>query len=87
MTRREIEAIIIETDDKEGPYGAKEAGQGPLNPVIPAIANAVADAIKARVHSTPITREKVLKALDAASGAPLRLKVVKVAKPKAPIPA
>ena len=81
----EIEAIIIETDDKEGPYGAKEAGQGPLNPVIPAIANAVADAIKARVHSTPITAEKVLKALDAASGAPLRLKVVKP-KPKAPIP-
>jgi 4-hydroxybenzoyl-CoA reductase subunit alpha len=82
-----IEAIIIETDDKEGPYGAKEAGQGPLNPVIPAIANAVADAIKARIHSTPITAEKVLKALDAASGAPLRLKVVKPPKPKSPVPA
>jgi len=81
-----IEAIIIETDDREGPFGAKEAGQGPLNPVIPAIANAVADAIKARIHSTPITPEKVLKALDAASGSTLRLK--KVVKPApAPVPA
>jgi 4-hydroxybenzoyl-CoA reductase alpha subunit len=69
-----VESIIIETDDKEGPFGAKEAGQGPLNPVIPAIANAVADAIKARVYSTPITSEKVLKALDAASGGVLRLR-------------
>ncbi len=72
-----IETIIVETDDREGPFGAKEAGQGPLNPVIPALANAVADAIKARVHSTPITAEKVLKALDAGSGAPLRLKKLK----------
>lgn len=71
-----IEALIIETDDKEGPFGAKEAGQGPLNPVIPAIANAVADAIKARIYSTPITPEKVLKALDASTGATLKLRKV-----------
>ena len=82
-----IEAIIIETDDREGPFGAKEAGQGPLNPVIPAIANAVADAIKARVHSTPITAEKVLRALDASSGATLRLKKSPAAPPKSPVPA
>ena len=79
-----IDTIIVETDDREGPFGAKEAGQGPLNPVIPAIANAVADAIKARIHSTPITAEKVLKALDAASGLPLRLK--KSLKPLEPAP-
>jgi 4-hydroxybenzoyl-CoA reductase alpha subunit len=76
-----VDSIIIETDDKEGPFGAKEAGQGPLNPVIPAIANAVADAIKARVDSTPITSEKVLKALDAAGGSVLRLKKPAVAAP------
>ena len=83
-----IEAIIVETDDKEGPFGAKEAGQGPLNPVIPAIANAVADAIKARIHSTPITAEKVLKALDAASGGTLRLRKIAPPKPAAspPVP-
>ncbi len=70
----EIEAIIIETDDKEGPFGAKEAGEGPLNPVIPAIANALADAIGARVYSTPITAEKVLKALEGADSGALRLR-------------
>lgn len=69
-----VESIIIETDDREGPFGAKEAGQGPLNPVIPAIANAVADAIKARVYSTPITSDKVLRALDASTGGVLRLR-------------
>ncbi|MBV8082854.1 MAG: molybdopterin-dependent oxidoreductase [Candidatus Eremiobacteraeota bacterium] len=79
-----IETIIIETDDREGPFGAKEAGQGPLNPVIPAIANAVADAIKARIHATPITAEKILKALDASSGSTLRLRKAPVAAPKAP---
>jgi 4-hydroxybenzoyl-CoA reductase subunit alpha len=82
-----IEAIIIETDDKEGPFGAKEAGQGPLNPVIPAISNAVADAIKARIYSTPVTSEKVLKAMDAAGGATLRLKKAPASPPKTPVPA
>jgi 4-hydroxybenzoyl-CoA reductase subunit alpha len=69
-----IDTIIIETNDREGPYGAKEAGQGPLNPVIPAIANAVAHAIKGRVYSTPITSDKVLRALDADGGAVLRVR-------------
>ena len=63
-----IEAIVIETEELEGPYGAKEAGEGPLNPVIPAIANAVADAIGARIYATPITPERVLQALDGTTG-------------------
>ena len=58
-----LEAIIVETVDAEGPYGAKEAGEGPLNPVIPAIANAVYDAIGVRFDETPITAEKILDAL------------------------
>ena len=61
----EIETILIEIPDREGPYGGKEAGQGPLNPVIPAIANAVFDAIGVRIDETPITSDKVLKALRA----------------------
>lgn len=69
-----IEAIIIETNDKEGPLGAKEAGEGPLNPVIPAIANAVADAIGVRIYATPITAESVLKALEADATGRLRLR-------------
>jgi len=58
-----LEAILVETMDSEGPYGAKEAGEGPLNPVIPAIANAVFDAIGVRFDETPITAEKILDAL------------------------
>ncbi len=61
----EIETILIEIPDREGPYGGKEAGQGPLNPVIPAIANAVFDAVGVRIDETPITSDKVLKALRA----------------------
>jgi len=58
-----LEAIVVESVDAEGPFGAKEAGEGPLNPVIPAIANAVFDAIGVRFDETPITPEKILDAL------------------------
>jgi 4-hydroxybenzoyl-CoA reductase subunit alpha len=60
----EIHTILIETDDPEGPFGAKEAGQGPLLPVIPAIANAVYDAVGVRIDEIPIEPEKILKALE-----------------------
>jgi 4-hydroxybenzoyl-CoA reductase subunit alpha len=73
----EIETILVESPDPEGPYGAKEAGQGPLNPVIPAIANAVFDAIGVRIDETPITPEKVLRALkNAAQGKPNGVKPI-----------
>jgi len=61
----EIETILIEIPDREGPFGGKEAGQGPLNPVIPAIANAVYGAIGVRIDEVPITPDKVFKALKA----------------------
>jgi CO/xanthine dehydrogenase Mo-binding subunit len=60
----EITTLLVETRDPEGPFGAKEAGQGPLLPVIPAVANAVYDAVGVRIDEVPITPEKVLKALD-----------------------
>ncbi|HET9112205.1 MAG TPA: molybdopterin cofactor-binding domain-containing protein, partial [Ktedonobacterales bacterium] len=59
----EIIALHVESQESGGPYGAKEAGEGPLNPVIPAIANAVYAAIQARVDSTPITPDKIQRAL------------------------
>jgi 4-hydroxybenzoyl-CoA reductase alpha subunit len=65
----EIMAMSVETIDREGPYGAKEAGEGPLNPIIPAIANAVYAAIHARVDSTPITPDKIQRALREAARA------------------
>ena len=61
-----IESHIVESPDENGPYGAKEAGEGPLHSVIPAIANAVFDAVGVRIDHLPITPEKVLAALDAA---------------------
>jgi 4-hydroxybenzoyl-CoA reductase alpha subunit len=60
----EIHTILVETDDPEGPFGAKEAGQGPLLPVIPAIVNAVHDATGVRIDEIPVTPEKILRALD-----------------------
>jgi len=66
----ELECTMVETDDPEGPFGAKEVGQGPLAPVIPAIANAVYDAIGIRIDSTPITADKILRALEAQRKAP-----------------
>lgn len=61
----DVETILVEDPDPNGPYGAKEAGQGPLLPVPPAVANAVYDAAGVRVDEIPITPEKVLKALRA----------------------
>jgi 4-hydroxybenzoyl-CoA reductase subunit alpha len=70
----EITTLLVETRDPEGPFGAKEAGQGPLLPVIPAVANAVYDAIGVRIDEVPITPEKILKALDQkAQGKPPRV--------------
>ena len=60
----EIESIIVETIDPEGPFGAKEAGEGPLHAAIPAIANAIYNAVGVRMDTTPFTPEKILKALD-----------------------
>ena len=60
----EIHTILVETDDPEGPFGAKEAGQGPLLPVMPAVANAVYSAVGVRIDEVPITPDKVLRALE-----------------------
>ena len=59
----EIESIIVESIDPEGPFGAKEAGEGSLAATIPAIANAIYDAVGVRINSIPITPELVLSAL------------------------
>jgi len=59
----EVETISVQTVDPKGPYGAKEVGEFARGAVPPAIANAVFDAIGARVYSLPITPEKVLEAL------------------------
>jgi hypothetical protein len=60
----DVVTYLIEEPDGQGPFGAKEAGQGPLLPVMPALANAVFDAVGVRIDEVPITPEKILKALD-----------------------
>jgi len=75
----EIHTILVETDDPEGPFGAKEAGQGPLLPVIPAIANAIYHALDIRIDEVPITPDKILKALELKRlGKPARVGPVKL---------
>jgi 4-hydroxybenzoyl-CoA reductase subunit alpha len=61
----EIVTELVESPDPRGPFGAKEVGQGPLLPIMPAIANAVFDAVGVRIDEVPITPEKILKALQA----------------------
>jgi CO/xanthine dehydrogenase Mo-binding subunit len=61
----DVDTTIVESLDPEGPFGAKEVGQGPLAPVIPAVANAVYDAIGIRIDATPITADKIIRALEA----------------------
>ena len=61
----EIFTELVEHPDPRGPFGAKEVGQGPLLPIMPAVANAVYDAIGVRIDEVPITPEKIVKALQA----------------------
>ncbi len=59
----EIETILIETIDPEGPFGAKGMGEASLLPTSAAIANAIEDAVGIRVKELPMTPDKILKAL------------------------
>jgi len=59
----EVFTELVEEPDPKGPFGAKEVGQGPLLPIMPAVANAVYDAVGVRIDEVPITPEKIMKAL------------------------
>jgi CO/xanthine dehydrogenase Mo-binding subunit len=57
--------ILVEDPDPNGPFGAKEVGQGPLLPVMPAVANAIYDAVGARLYTLPLTPDRVKAAMNA----------------------
>jgi len=59
-----IETIIVESNDPEGPFGAKEAGEGSLAATIPAVVQAIHDAVGVWITSLPVTPEKILRALE-----------------------
>src|SRR5213593_4399506 len=63
MEMCDVKTYLIEDPDPNGPFGAKEVGQGPLLPVPPAVANAVYNAVGVRIDEVPLTPEKILKAL------------------------
>jgi CO/xanthine dehydrogenase Mo-binding subunit len=87
MEMCDVKTYLIEDPDPNGPYGAKEVGQGPLLPIMPAIANAVYDAVGVRIDEVPITPEKVLRALrDKSRGRDGRFGPGDVPKPEWPEP-
>ncbi len=59
-----IEVGIVESIDPHGPFGAKEAGEGSLAAFLPALTNAVADAIGVRFNALPVTPDRVFAALE-----------------------
>ena len=60
----DLSVIIVETHEPGGPFGAKEAGEGPQLSTVPAIANALHDATGLWFTQAPFTPDRVLKALD-----------------------
>jgi 4-hydroxybenzoyl-CoA reductase subunit alpha len=63
MDMPKVEAIVVESDEPNGPYGAKEVGEGAIMPTIPAILNAVYDAAGVRLYELPLTPERVYTAI------------------------
>jgi CO/xanthine dehydrogenase Mo-binding subunit len=68
----EITTVAVESYEPNGPFGAKEIGEGSLLPVLGAIANAIYDACGVRVTELPITPEKILRGLRASQGTAAR---------------
>ena len=53
------EVLFASTADDLGPFGAKSMSEAPYNPVAPALANAIRDAIGVRPHELPMTRDRI----------------------------
>ncbi len=83
MEMPEVITYLVEDRDAQGPFGAKEVGQGPLLPVMPAVVNAIHGALGIRIDEVPITPEKILKALASPSKrvGPARLPEVRWPEP------
>jgi 4-hydroxybenzoyl-CoA reductase subunit alpha len=79
----DIECIIVESIDPEGPFGAKEAGEGSLAATIPAISNAIYHAVGVRLRESPFTPERILSALRAKKGMK-RIEMTESVDPTAP---
>lgn len=80
----EVEAMIVESVDPEGPFGAKEASEGSLAATIPAIANAIYNAVGVRLRESPFTPERVLAAIKAKNEEKRALEITRGDDPSAP---
>jgi 4-hydroxybenzoyl-CoA reductase subunit alpha len=80
----DVECIIVESVDPEGPFGAKEASEGSLAATIPAIANAIYDAVGIRLREAPFTPERVLAALRQKNRETKALEITRGADPTTP---
>jgi xanthine dehydrogenase molybdopterin-binding subunit B len=60
----EVTIYIVEDPDPNGPFGAKEVGQGPLLPIMPALCNGIYDAVGVRIDQIPVSPALVLKGLE-----------------------
>jgi 4-hydroxybenzoyl-CoA reductase subunit alpha len=80
----EVECIIVESVDPEGPFGAKEASEGSLAATIPAIANAIYDAVGVRLREAPFTPERVLAAIKAKHSEKKALEITRGSDPSLP---
>ncbi|KMY67753.1 4-hydroxybenzoyl-CoA reductase [Desulfocarbo indianensis] len=61
-----VDCIVVESGEPNGPFGAKEVGEGAIMPTIPAILNAVRDAVGLTIDETPLTPERIYMALKKA---------------------
>jgi 4-hydroxybenzoyl-CoA reductase subunit alpha len=59
-----IDALIVESNEPNGPFGAKEVGEGNIVPTIAAVLNAVHDAVGVRIYELPLTPERVYTAIE-----------------------
>jgi 4-hydroxybenzoyl-CoA reductase subunit alpha len=59
-----VKAVVVESDEPNGPYGAKEVGEGAIMPTIPAILNAIYNATGVRIFELPLTPERVYTAIQ-----------------------
>lgn len=64
----ELTTILVETDEPTGPYGAKAAGEVPIDGPAPAVVNAICDAVGVRLYRIPATGERVWRAMQEQSG-------------------
>ena len=78
-----IETFIVEARDPHGPFGAKEAGEGSLSGFLPALTNAIADAIGLRLHELPASPDRMLEAIAARRRAEKLGRIAGKASPKA----